>query len=214
MIRPDDPDLYKLAKRMAQSNGGDTAKIYSKIGGSFSAEKRTKTEIYSKPEETLFSRNEEQFAPQWVKQQPNEKEKEETADTKAEMKNGKKLLNKIYGGSAPKATPSKPKVVKLKSPIGDAELEQYSDPKMVQARAVKRFGKTAKIYRSNSKSKKYAIQAPDGSFVSFGQMGYEDFTKHRDPVRRANYLSRATNISGNWKSNPFSPNNLAIHLLW
>jgi hypothetical protein len=211
MIKPDDPNLFKIARKMAQTNGEDPAKIYSKIGGSFSADKRKKTTLYSRPEETLFSRNEEQFAPQWVEQDANIKEKAD--DPKAEMKNGKKLLAKIYGGSAPKA-PAKAKTPRLKSPFDDAELAQYSNPKIVQARAFKLFGKTAKIYRSNSKVKKYAIQAPDGSLVSFGQMGYEDFTKHQDPVRRANYLNRATNIKGDWAKNPYSPNSLAIRLLW
>jgi hypothetical protein len=45
-------------------------------------------------------------------------------------------------------------------------------------------------------------------------MRYEDFTKHKDENRRRNYLKRASNIKGNWKDNPYSKNNLAIHLLW
>jgi len=45
-------------------------------------------------------------------------------------------------------------------------------------------------------------------------MGYEDFTKHKDEERRQQYLSRATNIKGNWKKNKYSPNNLAINILW
>jgi hypothetical protein len=45
-------------------------------------------------------------------------------------------------------------------------------------------------------------------------MGYEDFTKHKDEERRQQYLSRATNIKGNWKKNKYSPKNLAINILW
>ena len=32
--------------------------------------------------------------------------------------------------------------------------------------------------------------------------------------RRNAYLKRATNIKGNWKDNKYSPNNLAINILW
>lgn len=58
------------------------------------------------------------------------------------------------------------------------------------------------------------VQDPDNKWVHFGQMGYEDYTKHKDDNRRKNYLKRSSNISGKWKSNKYSPNNLSIHLLW
>jgi len=45
-------------------------------------------------------------------------------------------------------------------------------------------------------------------------MGYEDFTKHKNLKRRQNYLTRSTNIKGDWKKNKYSPNNLSIHILW
>ncbi len=40
------------------------------------------------------------------------------------------------------------------------------------------------------------------------------FTKHQDLNRLKNYLSRATKIKGNWRKDKYSPNNLAINLLW
>ena len=58
------------------------------------------------------------------------------------------------------------------------------------------------------------ITTPDGKIVHFGQMGYEDFTKHKNKTRRKNYLTRARRIKGNWKKNRYSANNLAMHLLW
>lgn len=58
------------------------------------------------------------------------------------------------------------------------------------------------------------IQDPDNKWIHFGQMGYEDYTKHKDDDRRKNYLKRSSNIKGQWKSNKYSPNNLSIHLLW
>jgi len=51
----------------------------------------------------------------------------------------------------------------------------------------------------------------------------EDYTKHLDLKRRRSYLARATNIKsarsvalgkGDWEKNIYSPNFLAIHLLW
>ena len=64
------------------------------------------------------------------------------------------------------------------------------------------------------KEKKYMITTPHGNIVHFGQMGYEDFTKHKNKTRRKNYLTRSRKIKGDWKKNKYSPNNLSIHLLW
>ena len=44
--------------------------------------------------------------------------------------------------------------------------------------------------------------------------GSDDVTKHRDEQRRENYLARAMKIKGNWAKDKYSPNSLAINLLW
>ena len=94
-------------------------------------------------------------------------------------------------------------------------LLKYSNPKTAQHQALKYLGKTAKLYPSNKKDKKYAIYDPNNDkWVNFGQLGYEDFTKHKNKERRQNYLTRSRNIKGNWKNNKYSPNNLSIHILW
>jgi hypothetical protein len=72
----------------------------------------------------------------------------------------------------------------------------------------------AEIYLSATKNKKFAVRTPDGRVVNFGQKGYDDFTKHQDEQRRENYLNRATKIKGDWRSDKYSPNNLAINILW
>ena len=98
---------------------------------------------------------------------------------------------------------------------GDDPLYQYSNPRAVQKKAFQLYGKDAIVYKSDKKEKKYMIQDENtGKFVYFGQMGYEDFTKHQDKQRRQNYLNRASNIKGDWKKNIYSPNFLAITLLW
>ena len=91
---------------------------------------------------------------------------------------------------------------------------KYSKPTEVNRRAKKYLGKTAKISLSTKKDKKYMVTTPDGNIVHFGQMNYEDFTKHKNKSRRKNYLSRSRKIKGDWKTNKYSANNLAIHLLW
>ena len=93
-------------------------------------------------------------------------------------------------------------------------IRRYSNPTQVYRLAKKYLGKTAKIGLSTKKEKKYMVTTPHGNIVHFGQMGYEDYTKHKDKTRRKNYLTRSRNIKGDWKKNKYSPNNLAIHLLW
>ena len=51
-------------------------------------------------------------------------------------------------------------------------------------------------------------------WIHFGQMGYEDFTKHQNKKRRKNYLKRTAKITGSWQKNRYSANNLARKLLW
>lgn len=95
------------------------------------------------------------------------------------------------------------------------ELLKYSNPDEVYRKAVQIYGPNTFITVSNIKNKKYAIFNPyDDKFINFGQMGYEDFTKHKDEKRRENYLNRSANIRGNWRYDPYSPNNLSRNLLW
>jgi len=56
--------------------------------------------------------------------------------------------------------------------------------------------------------------------VHFGAIGYNDYiiytlTNNKDADKhREAYRARATNIKGDWKKNKYSPNNLAINILW
>ena len=98
--------------------------------------------------------------------------------------------------------------------LSKKSIRKYSNPTQVYRLAKKYLGKTAKIGLSTKREKKYMVTTPDGNIVHFGQMGYEDYTKHKNKTRRKNYLTRASKIKGNWKKNRYSANNLAIHLLW
>jgi len=95
------------------------------------------------------------------------------------------------------------------------KLSKYSNPRKAQKMAYKYLGKTAKLYPAKNPQKKYSIYDPKNEkWINFGQIGYEDFTKHKDKKRRKNYLTRSRGMRGNWKSNPYSANNLSIHILW
>ena len=93
----------------------------------------------------------------------------------------------------------------------DKEILKWSDPIEAQRKAKQYMNLT--LYLSSNSKKKYMIY--DGhKWIHFGQMGYEDFTKHKDLKRRHNYLTRTAKMKGDWKNNPLSPNNLSRNILW
>jgi hypothetical protein len=97
------------------------------------------------------------------------------------------------------------------------ELYQYSDPIKAQYNAERYLGKNIILFKSTKPSKKYMVfDSVSNKWIHFGSMNpaYEDFLKHQDKKRQSNYLTRASNIKGNWKTNKFSSNNLSIHILW
>ena len=96
----------------------------------------------------------------------------------------------------------------------DDDIWSYSNPTVAQQNAFKKYGKTAILYRSKAKNKKYSIIHPNGKIVNFGDIRYEDFTQHKDPVRRLNYLTRTAKMKGNWKEDGYSANNLSRNILW
>lgn len=92
-------------------------------------------------------------------------------------------------------------------------LSRVSNYAMVLDRAERYFGKYTAIFLSTEKNKKYMVF--DGSkWRHFGDIRYPDYTYHRDEERRARYRKRAMNIPGHWRADPYSPNNLALNLLW
>jgi hypothetical protein len=92
------------------------------------------------------------------------------------------------------------------------ELEDYSNPVAVLKKAKQIFGKDFLLLRSRRKNKKYATIDPNtGKLVNFGQLGSQDWTKHRDPIRRKAFLNR----NKRWKdAYEYSPAFLSYHLLW
>lgn len=97
------------------------------------------------------------------------------------------------------------------------ELYKYSDPKKAQEKAFNYLGDDAILYKSLNPKKKYMIwDKINNKWVYFGSMipPMQDYLKHKDYDRMLRYRARAENIKGNWRDNPYSPNNLSINILW
>jgi hypothetical protein len=88
-----------------------------------------------------------------------------------------------------------------------------SDEDTVRTRFKEIYGSDA-LYVSDKWPKKYFVIRPDGRRVYFGDIRYEDYTAHRDDARRARYLARALATRGKWRDDSYSPNMLAVLLLW
>jgi len=96
-----------------------------------------------------------------------------------------------------------------------SSIYNFSNPKIVYEKAKQYLGNNVSIKLSNKPVKKYMVLNPHtNKWVYFGQMGYEDFTKHQDLNRRKNYLRRTENMRGNWRDNKYSANNLSRNILW
>jgi hypothetical protein len=73
---------------------------------------------------------------------------------------------------------------------------------------------------------KLEIRTPQGRLVRFGRLGYGDYILYtsleaqgKSPKgfaeqKRSGFQNSHTKIKGNWKSNDYSPNNLALRILW
>ena len=94
-------------------------------------------------------------------------------------------------------------------------LNEYTNSKIAKKNAVKYLGKNVVLKPSTKKDKKFMVLNPDtNKFIHFGQLGFEDFTKHQDTKRQTSYLNRTANMRGDWKDDKYSANNLAREILW
>jgi Family of unknown function (DUF5754) len=114
---------------------------------------------------------------------------------------------KLY--SNPLTVLKKAKEYVKKHPVD--EIKQLNTSKCGEL--IGKINDNAFLFVSTNKNKKYMLFNGKNK-IHFGQLGYDDYTKHKDILRRELYLKRSSNIKGNWKSDSYSPNNLSIHLLW
>jgi hypothetical protein len=73
----------------------------------------------------------------------------------------------------------------------------------------------AELSKSNAKNKKYKVVIKDGDTkktINFGQAKADDFTTHKDPKRKANYIARHASRE-DW-SDPFTAGFFARWILW
>ena len=91
-------------------------------------------------------------------------------------------------------------------------IEDFSNSMIVFQNAKRLFGNNVIIQLSTKKTKKYMLFNPyTNKWIHFGQMGFEDFTKHNDIKRRNKFRIR----NKRWENeNPYSPAFLSYHLLW
>jgi hypothetical protein len=90
------------------------------------------------------------------------------------------------------------------------DLERFSNFNIVKNKGKKLLG--INIEKSSRKDKKYMIRNPDNNkLVHFGQMGYEDFTKHKDKKRRIAFQTRNKRFATAYK---YTPAYLSYYLLW
>jgi len=91
-----------------------------------------------------------------------------------------------------------------------SRLTDYSNPSIVERNAKALYGPAVQLQRSTAKDKKYMILTPKG-WVHFGQLGYEDFTKHQDPRRRTLFRSRMKRFKN---ADKWTAGYMSYHLLW
>ena len=72
--------------------------------------------------------------------------------------------------------------------------------------------KLIKIVKSSNKDKKLTAYFNNDKKVDFGASGYEDFTKHKDVLRKKRYDLRHKSRE-NWKD-PTSRGALSKYILW
>jgi len=219
----DDPALYEKAKEIVYKQypkhsayrSGQLVKKYKEMGGTYSGKKPKSGLTRWFKEEWKDIGNEE-----YPVYRPTKRITKDTPLTPDEIKpsNLKKqiaLKQEIKGdsnlppfqGGKLKGMPNE--VEKRK------EVMEYSDPKKALENAIKYLKKDIVFSLSTKPKKKYMVMNPDTmKWTHFGEIGYEDFLKHQDPIRKNNYLKRTANMKGNWKNDKYSANNLAREILW
>ena len=70
------------------------------------------------------------------------------------------------------------------------------------------------IRTSTRADKKYMAVFPDGRKVHFGAKGYEDYTTHKDPQRKSNYIARHRPTEDWTKTGLYTAGFWSRYLLW
>ena len=86
-------------------------------------------------------------------------------------------------------------------------ITEFSNPNLV-GKIGKKYG--IDVYISSRKDKKYMVLVND-KWIHFGQMGYQDYTKHKNKKKRELFRKR----NHKWAdASMYSPAWLSYYLLW
>lgn len=86
--------------------------------------------------------------------------------------------------------------------------------------AAKRHGYKEPVEFADDGIHKLMMRSPDGRIHKFGRVGYGDFIiySHTDTAlaesKQRRFHASHTKIKGDWAADPYSPNNLALRILW
>jgi len=106
----------------------------------------------------------------------------------------------------------------------DYDIDKYL--RDVRKQAKKEGYNPKNIHLSDDNKHKIMIYDDNGKISRFGRVNYNDYLiyKHLEKkklvpigyadMKRNVFQKSHSKIKGNWKSNPFSPNNLALRILW
>lgn len=91
-------------------------------------------------------------------------------------------------------------------------IEDYTNPTKVFQNAKRILGNDVNIKLSTRKDKKYMVLNPNiNKWIHFGQIGYQDYTKHQDNKRRQLFRLR----NQKWaEQDLYTPGYLSYYLLW
>lgn len=219
----DDPDLYEKAKKIVYKQypkhsayrSGQLVKTYKDLGGTYSGKKPTSglTSWFKEEWKDIGNKDYPVYRPTkrvnkntpLLPSEIDPKNLKKQIELKQELKGDKNLPPFSRKGGAGQSVSD----IAKSNPIW-----KVSNPILAQSKLNKYIGKNTPLLLSTRKDKKYMVLDPEGKKIHFGNINYEDFTKHGDLTRRNSYISRASNIKGDWKRNKYSPNNLAINVLW
>lgn len=115
---------------------------------------------------------------------------------------------------------SKEPMSKFKGQLESAGLSPQLYLRRVRASAKKAGYNPKNVVFADDNKHKLMITTDDGKVVKFGSVGNGDLILHSHKSKEEGlkaqkaYLARATKIKGNWKDDKFSPNSLAISLIW
>jgi hypothetical protein len=70
------------------------------------------------------------------------------------------------------------------------------------------------IAPSPRKGKRYVAHFDDGAAIHFGDASYQNYTDHKDVIRKNRYIQRHINEAHLWESAPYTPAALSRWILW